>query len=61
MAESLNNLAIMYSEMGDGKLAEEAATKCVTIAAQFYQPDHPEFLNYKGNYGIVQKRIGEKQ
>jgi hypothetical protein len=55
VAESMNNLALLMCDKMDGKSALEYAEKCLTIAGQYYTPDHPEYLNYHGNFGIVLK------
>eukprot|EP00959_Pyramimonas_sp_CCMP1952_P001971 40527-Pyramimonas_sp.AAC.1 len=42
---------------GDGAagVALEYAEKCLDIAGKYYVKEHPEFLNYRGNYGVVLK------
>lgn len=60
-AESLNNLAIVLSDMGELEEAERMSKRCLVIAKSHYHVDHPEFVNYRGNYGIVLKAMGKKQ
>lgn len=56
--EILNNLSLVYADMGDYKNAVELCQRSLDSAAGHYSPEHPDYLNYKGNYGVILRMQG---
>jgi hypothetical protein len=55
---SLNNLAVLYQEMGRAADAEPLAKRALVIREKVYGPDNPQLLNTIHNLAELYRTLG---
>jgi hypothetical protein len=59
LAQSLNNLGVSYTSLGDDNKALEFYSKCFEMRSNLYKGDHPDLAQSLNNLGVSYTRLGD--